>query len=300
MRVTFASTALGRLVHIGVLAAGALALAGCATGYLFVQPDVTGGGSYYTGSGPYSGEYYGGYSGAGVYANPYGWYGPSYGSSVSLSLGFGNAWGWPYFGGLYGGFYGGWPYYTSLAYPFYGYGYGGYWRHRYRHAYYHGGRHDHDGYYRHDRKGHTRTAGRGSWNGDGHWHGQRFARGSDPAGDVRPPASGSFARGDFVRAPARLRTRRPVNPGMERPMAGRFAADGGRANERIMPMPSAVAVPREFRAQPAPAFRPEMPAMSTPRAMPREAFQAAPMRFSAPAAPRATGRSGNAPATRIR
>src|SRR5690348_18474966 len=77
MRGTFSSKAWGRFARAVVLGAGALALAGCATGYAFVQPDVAGGGGYYTSDGPYSGQgyyddygtgpYYPGTSGYGYY-----------------------------------------------------------------------------------------------------------------------------------------------------------------------------------------------------------------------------------------
>lgn len=116
MRGTFSSQAWGRLARAVALGAGALALAGCATGYAFVQPDVAGGGGYYTSDGPYWGqgydEYYGTgpyypgtggygyYNGTSPYADPFGWYGGygSYGywpSFTSFNLGISNVWNFP-------------------------------------------------------------------------------------------------------------------------------------------------------------------------------------------------------------
>lgn len=123
--------------------AGVLLLAGCATGYSFVQPDMAGSGSYYTSDGPYTGQgyydyyatgpYYPGTSGWGYYngtwpySNPYGWYG-GYGSSLTFGFGISNVWGFP-------GYWG--PWYAS-GYPAWGcYSCSG-WRHR------HHNRHDPD------------------------------------------------------------------------------------------------------------------------------------------------------------
>lgn len=131
MSRTLRSGRLGRL-RIVALGAAALLLAGCATGYTFVQPDAAGGGGYYTGAGPYAapGYYDGGY-GADAWFPGYAGFGydPYYGSSISFGLGFGNACGWGC-----GGYYGGWPwYYGGAGYP------GGYYRHGRRH-------HRHDGH----------------------------------------------------------------------------------------------------------------------------------------------------------
>jgi len=67
MRGTFSSKAWGRVARAVALGAGALVLAGCATGHAFVQPYVAGGGGYYTSDGPYSGQGYYGYPGTGGY-----------------------------------------------------------------------------------------------------------------------------------------------------------------------------------------------------------------------------------------
>ncbi|HEY8229093.1 MAG TPA: hypothetical protein VIG31_01450, partial [Rhodanobacteraceae bacterium] len=99
-----------RLVPI-MLAAGVLALAGCATGYSFVQP-ATDVGGYYTGVGAYPapGYYYA--DGVGAY-DPYGegfGCGTLYGSSFAFGLGLGSVCGWSC-----GGYYGGWPWYYGGA-----------------------------------------------------------------------------------------------------------------------------------------------------------------------------------------
>lgn len=95
-----------RLVRLTLLAAGVLALAGCASGYSFVQP---GAGDYYTSNGPYPapGHYYGD-TAYDPYDAGFG-YGSLYGP---FGLGLGSACGWSC-----AGYYGGWPwYYGGIAY----------------------------------------------------------------------------------------------------------------------------------------------------------------------------------------
>lgn len=300
MRVTFdskgggpatrVSGALGRILRIAAMGTGALLLAGCATGYALVQPDVAGGGSYYTGNGPYAGQYYGGYYGAGLYSDPFGWYGPYYGSSLSFSIGFGNAWGWPYYSGFYGGAYGGWPWSSGFGYPIYGYG--GHGWHRYHHRYTRGGGH-HPGW---------RDPGVGDTPHPHAWldaDNQRVPpRGT--RGPTAPDAAPALPIADSARY-GRLPSANFAPRGSARMQVPRLA------NERFSETPVRPAytapMPRE------PAFAPrsigsmrDMPSM--PRdmgAMAQPAFRAAPMRFSAPvAAPAAAARSGSAPATRIR
>ncbi|HKZ09688.1 MAG TPA: hypothetical protein VJL61_03160 [Rhodanobacteraceae bacterium] len=122
MRGTFSSRAWGCLARAAALGTGALALAGCATGYAFVQPDVAGGGGYYTSDAPYSGQgyydyygtgpYYPGtsgygyYNGTSPYSNPFGWYGGygdyGYWPSFTFNLGISNVWNFPgYWGPWY-------------------------------------------------------------------------------------------------------------------------------------------------------------------------------------------------------
>jgi len=110
-----------RLARVTLLVAGVLALAGCAAGYSFVQPDAGGAGSYYTSDGPYPAPAYYYDDGIGAYG-PYGagfGYGNLYGPSLALDLGLGNPCGWSC-----GGYYGGWPWYYGGA----GY-YGRRWHH---------------------------------------------------------------------------------------------------------------------------------------------------------------------------
>lgn len=120
--------------RIAALGAAAMLLAGCATGYTFVQPDAVGGG-YYTGTGTYAspGYYYDDAYDAGVGYPGYAGFGYEpyyYGSSISFGLGFGNVCGWGC-----GSFYGGWPWYYGAGYPNWGY-----YRHGH-HRHHHG---DHD------------------------------------------------------------------------------------------------------------------------------------------------------------
>lgn len=114
------------MARLTALGAGILLLAGCATGYSFVQPDVAGSGGYYTGDGPYSGQgyydyygtgpYYPGTSGYGYYngtwpyGGAYGYYDPDYGyggygSGWTFDLGISNVWNFP-------GYWG--PWYTTV------------------------------------------------------------------------------------------------------------------------------------------------------------------------------------------
>lgn len=290
MQSKFQGKAWGHFARLGALAAAVMAMAGCATGYSFVQPNVTGSGGYYTGEGPYASTgYYGG-----VYASPFGWYGGygpyGYGSSISFSLGFGNA--WPWYGGFYGGAFG-FPYYTGIAYPFPFYGFGGY--RRFRHGYYHHGHH-HGGHYYHGGHDWTGMTGRHGWTNTHAWPGRRFARDRGaPGHPISVPDVAAFAPQDFVHAPARVpRNRGVMGMAPRRPVDPPRVNDDAFAARRMMRMPSAVAIPREFPARSAPAFRSAMPDMSMPRAMPQSframpqpVVRAAPMHF---AAPRAVGR----------
>ncbi len=111
-----------RLLRIVVPGLAVALLAGCATGYAYVQPQARGSGSYYTSEGPYTGrgyyDYYGTgpyypgtagfgyYSGTWPYANPFGWYGGyGYGSSIGFSIGYSSGWNFPgYWGSWYGSY----------------------------------------------------------------------------------------------------------------------------------------------------------------------------------------------------
>jgi hypothetical protein len=100
------------LARITLLAAGALALAGCAAGYSLVQPGMGGAGSYYTSDGPYAAPAYSygyGPDAYGPYGANYG-YGSLYGPSFTFGLGLGSVCGWSC-----GGYYGAWPWYVGAV-----------------------------------------------------------------------------------------------------------------------------------------------------------------------------------------
>ena len=121
MRGTSGSRAWGRAARIGVLVAGALVLAGCATGYSFVQPNAADSGGYYTSEEPYSGQGYYDYYGTGPYypgtgdygyyngtwphSGAYGYFGSGYygyAPQWSLDVGISNVWNFPgYWGPWY-------------------------------------------------------------------------------------------------------------------------------------------------------------------------------------------------------
>jgi hypothetical protein len=256
MRGAFSSKAWSRLARIVALGAGALALAGCATGYAFVQPDVAGGG-YYTSDGPYPGQgyyddygtgpYYPGTSGYGYYsgtwpdAYPFGWYGGygnyGYWPSFTFNLGYSNAWNFP-------GYWG----------PWYAGGRGcarwgcGHHRHGHRH---------------HDDHDPVVSGSPRPWLKPDHPPVPPGARGTGP--DVRAPAqpverfvnrrplpSARFAPHDFARVPAnRIRT----VPNMPADVVAmpRVPAETGFANRRPLAVPAA-----------RPDFRPPVPAVSRP------------------------------------
>ncbi|MGH8115215.1 MAG: hypothetical protein ACREPS_09225, partial [Rhodanobacteraceae bacterium] len=120
MTTNIRSKALGRLLRTAALGASVLLLAGCATGYSFVQPEVAGSGGYYTNPEPYTGQgyydvygtgpYYPGTSGWGYYNGTWpdssiGWFAGMYGdywSPFLFNVGFSNVWGFPgYWGPWY-------------------------------------------------------------------------------------------------------------------------------------------------------------------------------------------------------
>lgn len=112
------------LARVTLLAAGMLALAGCATGYSLVQPDASDAGSYYTSDGPSQPPAYHYDYGAGAY-DPYGpdyGYGSLYGSSFTFGLGLAGV-----CGRSCAGYYGGWPWYNG------GIRYHGWRHHRHHH-----------------------------------------------------------------------------------------------------------------------------------------------------------------------
>lgn len=117
-----------RLARGTAALAAAAILAGCASNYAYVQPNVTGSGGYYTSSEPYTGQgyydgygtgpYYPGTAGWGYYdgtfpgASTWGWGGGywGFGSPFFLDLGISSVWGFP-------GYWGPW---YSLNFPIQG------------------------------------------------------------------------------------------------------------------------------------------------------------------------------------
>lgn len=259
-----------RAMRLAALGVGVLLLAGCATGYNFVQPDTAGSGGYYTSNGPYAGngyyDYYGTgpnypgtggwgyYNGTYPYSGSFGYGGGYYGDygywpAFTFNLGISNVWDFP-------GYWGPW---YSTGFPTWscaGRGCGG-WRN-------HG---------RHDRHDHGNSDSPRPWLKPDHPPvPPRVARdtGSAPAVSIpsqpmRRPAleSSTFVPGEFVRAPIR----RPVETGFNRmPLRPAYMPPVPResafANRREMPVP--MTMPREvrpgsqpvFRSQPAPAAPP--------------------------------------------
>lgn len=265
-----------RLLALG---AAGLLLAGCATGYALVQPDVAGAGAYYSGN-AYPGTYYGdnAYTGAGYYdvwgTGPYypgtagfgyyngtwpyggalGWYGVGFGyaSPFAFNLGFSNVWNFP-------GYWG--PWYTPGV---------AVWDCRWRCD---------------RRRGHywRQHAGHGvhAWRGHG-WNGHAWTRGETASAPMRPwqragangapMRSAGFATRTLVEAPrpdarqprARFDAPPPAWPAWRmRPMARdfaegtpRFARPGMQAMPRLAPRPAFRDAPR---FAPAPAFRAPAP-----------------------------------------
>ncbi|MGH8190002.1 MAG: hypothetical protein ACREP2_00965 [Rhodanobacteraceae bacterium] len=325
MTTKICSKALSRLLRTAALGAGVLLLAGCATGYSFVQPDVAGSGGYYTSPEPYTGQGYYDYYGTGPYYpgtagwgyyngtwpdNSIGWFGGLYGgywSPFFFNLGFSNVWGFP-------GYWGPW---YSINLPIWGCSWDcDYRRHHRRDD---DDEHDHEHHHRHGSTSH-------SWaKSSDRPDRSEFARNRRARGVMPPnprtrlsiegfaPAhrleSASFAPHDFVRAPAR----RPVAAGVgdprgfartpiRQPAAPGFnnTHDFARAPTR----PSSTTGFREMRM--APAYAPRNggePAFVNQRAVPMPARMGeAPRGFSGPvrSAPQGGGRAFSAaPAPRV-
>lgn len=272
MRTPDRSTTRSRRACGAVLGAGILCLAGCATGYNFVQPDMAGSGSYYTGDGPYAGQgyyddyatgpYYPGTSGwgyyNGTYSYPFGWYGGyGYGPSLGFNLGISNVWSFP-------GYWG--PWYSTGCYGGYGCG----WRH----------------HHHRNRNPHGNAGEPQPWLKPDHPPvPPRIAAGDSGAAPpvalpirpmVRRPVEGFANRrplgveaavpGDFVRAPIR----RPVEVGLDRTSMRpaympRVPAESAFANRREMP---AMAAPRAPQPITRPVFRSQPPPPAPVRSPP--------------------------------
>lgn len=142
MRIQNPSATVGRGMRLAALGVTMLLLAGCATGYSFVQPDTAGSGGYYTSNAPDTGDgyyYHDGtgpyfpatagwayYNGAWPYPDPFGWYGGyGYASLFTFGLGISNPWGFP---GYWGSWFAGYPFWSCVGTGCTG------WRHHHHHA----------------------------------------------------------------------------------------------------------------------------------------------------------------------
>lgn len=261
-----------RIGRVAAAGAALFLLAGCATGYSFVQPDVAGSGGYYTGEAPYSGQgYYDEYGaeGYGYYGGtlPYAYYGPGYyGYAPSWSLGFGISSAWN-FRGYWG--------------PWYSAGFAGCysWRcgsHQHRHG--HHRDHDHDSrHWRHDEGPSSDVAAA---------IGERDLSGAR----MRAMELNAWRRDHYVRAPRQGFTGSfagiPADP---RPMIRPMPAAGSVAGRPVAP----AAAPRGW---PAPTAFSRVPRAPAPAAVGRAVI----MQPAAPPPVQPATRTGAAPAIRIR
>lgn len=275
-----------RLARGAALGAGVLLLAGCATGYSFVQPDVAGSGGYYTSEGPYSsrgyyddygtGPYYSGTSGWGYYngsypySSRYGYYGGNYGygSPWIFNLGISNVWNFP-------GYWG--PWYT-LGYP----SWGCYARRCGNHRHHHhkdGDKHGHGP----DRGDHV------AWKpGLNPGHPPRSAPGTPPVqirslpatrlpqadfANRRPADASAFRHDRFVQAPRQQVGGRAIGvPARLEAMETRAPAPRAFVNRPTGPRARVAAMPSAARTaprvMPRPTFRSVAPARAAPVASP--------------------------------
>lgn len=273
-----------RLALLTALGAGILLLAGCATGYSFVQPDVAGGGGYYTSDGPYSGQgyyddygtgpYYSGTSGYGYYngtwpyGGAYGYYGAGYGYGPQwmLNVGISNVWNFP-------GYWGPW---YSTGFPLGGcYS----WRCGSRH-YRHGHHHHGSGSWRHDG---TPTSPPDVAQ-TGQERGRDFAAGRERAMEVS-----AWRHDHMVRSPRQGLTGSFAGvPAIPARIAAPAARDSSFAGRRAGAMATPVAMPaaRSFSG--------------TPRAAPpADVARAAPARPAPAPVVRTPTRNSAAPATKV-
>lgn len=277
MRGLFRSKAWGRLGCLAVLGAVLGVMAGCATGYAFVQPTAAGSGAYYASDGPYPGQgyydyygtgpYYPGTSGYGYYngAYPYsdqsGWYDGEYGywPFFTFNVGTSNVWDFP-------GYWG--PWYTG-AFPVWGCrrrDCGDRDRHHWR---------DHD--YRRDRD-HGRDRHTAVVTSPDPW----LKREPAPVPSRLARASALPVRGVPARSAERFASRPPLPSTAFAPHGVARAPVEPSGGERFMGIPARrIAMPQ---APAEPEF-PNRPAMPTPV---RQGFQPAPEPAfrAAPASPR--------------
>ncbi|HET7223114.1 MAG TPA: hypothetical protein VFI81_07945 [Rhodanobacteraceae bacterium] len=268
MQGTFRPGGWGHLARIALLSVGVVALAGCATGYAFVQPDEAGSGGYYASDEPYSGrgyyDYYGTgpyypgasgygyYNGTSPYSDAFGWddgyYGDyGYWSSFTFNLGISNVWGFP-------GYWG--PWYTT------GFPIAGCWRRDCGHHHRRDHRHHHD---RHDSVAttpHPRLKPDAPlpprWPRGSAPPVQMLARPAESFANGRPLPSTTFAPHDFVRAPIDRFAGERFMAMPARPISvPRAAVEPEFANRSALPMPARQGfhVAPRMIAMPAPAPR---------------------------------------------
>lgn len=315
-------TSARRLARFAALSAGLLLLAGCATGYNFVQPEAAGSGGYYTGEEPYTGEGYYDVYGTGPYypgTSGWGYYSGSF--PFAFDFGYGSYWGYGYSPWVFNvgissvwdfpGYWGPW---YSVNFPIWGCGWD--WGCGYRHHHWHG---DH-----HPRRDWDDTAAvypAPHFRRDADRPGMRprrlngappietETRSAERIAAPRPLDSAGFAQHGFVRAPIRREGRESFAGNRAMPGYAREPSVDQRsfATRREIPMPSAMTtMPRSFQAPQ--GFRPAgvgMPSAMAPRnfsGSPQPAFRSsAPAHFAAPAAaaPRPS-RSDGTPSSKIR
>lgn len=294
MRETNRRQAWVRLTRMAVLGAGVLLLAGCATGYSFVQPGVAGSGGYYTSQGPYSGQgyygtgpYYPGTSGYGYYngsypySSPYGSYGGGYGygygPQLTFNLGISNGWNSRGYGGpWYATGYPSWGCYSRRC---------GYRHHRHDHDHQTGGDDTPRPWLKPDHPRVPPRVARGTPSIKA--RSQPVAqRPSEGFATRRPVDAAAFQHDRFVRAPRQQVRERfvgtPVRPAYTD--AARMPDESTFASRRAMPTAPPATAPRNFNPSPRQVFRP------------------APSRVVAPAAPPsrpAPPRRSNTPSTKI-
>lgn len=290
MRTLTLRKAWRRAARLLALGAAGLLLAGCATGYALVQPDVAGAGAYYSGD-AYAGAYDGGeaYTGTGYYdvwgTGPYypgtagfgyydgswpyggagGWYGLGfsygYASPFAFGIGFSNVWNFP-------GYWGPW-YAPNVAV----------WGCRWRCD-------GHRGHYWRHHAGHGGHGVHGP--GEHRWNGHAWARGETVSAPVRPwrrvvdgrarmgvadfatralveapRAPGGQPRANFDAPRPAWRTQ-PLRPDLAEgaPPFGRPALQG---RSHLAPPPAFHGAPR---FAPAPAFRAPAPTFRAPAPQP--------------------------------